>query len=123
MDVFGQIAGARNGVEALAALLEYALRVGDIQPEDLRQLAEETGPVAREAYMTAAQKLTAESYAREIAEGEAKWKADLLLRQLTLRFGALADSTRERILRVPPERLDLWAERVLMGASVEEILS
>lgn len=129
-DVFGQIASARNGVEALAALLEYAFRVGDLEPEDLRQLAVGLGPAAHEAYMTAAQKLTAESYARGISDGEAKGeakgkaegKAELLIRLLSLRFGAVSDATREKVFRAPSGRLDLWAERVLSGASIEEIL-
>src|SRR5687767_13318388 len=63
-DVFGHVAGARNGLEALSALLEYTFRVGEVLPEDLRQLALQLGPVAQEAYMTAAQKLTEESYAQ-----------------------------------------------------------
>ena len=113
-DVFGQVAGARNGVEALSAFLEYTFRVGEVLPEELRQLAVEIGPVAREAYMTAAEKLTKESYARG--------RADLLLRQLSLRFGALSEPTREKVLRATPERLDVWAERVITGSSLEEVL-
>lgn len=68
--------------------------------------------------MTAAQKLTAESYARGKAEG----KAELLLRQLNLRFGAVSEAARARILGAPPERLDVWAERVLTRTSIDEIL-
>jgi len=127
---FGQVAAARNGVEALAAFLEYTFRVGEVPPEDLRRLALEIGPVAAEAYMTAAQKLTEESYARGRAEGEAKGKAEgeakgkaeLLIRQFGLRFGALSDATRAKILSAGPERLDVWAERVITGSSLEEIL-
>ena len=84
--------------------------------------------------MTAAQRLTAESYAQGIAEGkaagkaegtaegEAKGKAELLLRQMSLRFGALSDATREKVLGAKPEQLDVWAERVLTGANLEEVL-
>jgi hypothetical protein len=133
-DVFGQVAAARNGVEALSAFLEYTFRVGEVLPEDLRRLALEIGPAAAEAYMTAAQKLTEESYARGRAEGEAKGeakgkaegeakgKAELLIRQLGLRFGALSDATRAKILTAGPEHLDVWAERVITGRSLEEIL-
>jgi predicted transposase YdaD len=145
-DVFGQVAGARNGVEALSAFLEYTFRVGEVVPEDLRQLAIEIGPVAREAYMTAAEILTRESYARGRAEGEAKGKAEgeakgkaegeakgkaegeakgkaeLLIRQLCLRFGPLPEATRAKLLRAMPEQLDVWAERVITGRDLEEIL-
>jgi hypothetical protein len=80
IDVFGQVAAARNGVEALSAFLEYTFRVGEVLPEDLRRLALEIGPVAAEAHMTTAQKLTEESYARGRAEGKAEGKAELLIR-------------------------------------------
>jgi predicted transposase/invertase (TIGR01784 family) len=118
MDVFGQVAQAPSGVEALSALLEYAFRVGDVLPEELRELALQLGPTAHEAYMTAAERLIAEGEAR----GEAKGKAELLLRQLGLRFGALSDATREQVLHAPSERLDVWAERVITAQSLDEVL-
>lgn len=130
-DVLGQVVAARNGVEALAALLEYAFRVGEVLPEQLRELAVGLGPAAQEAYMTAAQRLTAESYARGIAEGnangraegKAEGKAELLLRLLLSKFGAVTDATRDEILKASPERMDVWAERVLTATSIEEILA
>lgn len=122
LDVLGDVAAARNGVEALAAFLEYAFRVAEVLPDDLRRLALQIGPVAEEAYMTAAQKLTEESYALGRAEGKAEGKAELLIRQLGLRFGALSAATQEKILHALPERLDVWAERVITGRSLEEIL-
>ena len=119
LDVLGEVGRAQNGVEALAAFLEYAFRVGEVPPEELRQLAAQLGPVAEEAYMTAAQKLTEESYAR----GRAKGKAELLIRLLGVRFGALSDAVRETILSAPSERLDVWAERVISGQTLDEVLS
>jgi hypothetical protein len=98
--------------------LEYAFRVGDVVPEELRKLALQLGPAAHEAYMTAAQILTAEAR----AEGEAKGKAELLLRQLGLRFGALSEAVRAQVLQAPAERLDVWAERVITAQSLEEVL-
>lgn len=108
------MARAANGVQALAALLEYAFRVGEVRPEDVRLLAKELGPAATEAYMTAAAILTKESY----AEG----KAELLLRLLGLRFGSLSAAHRDTVLRASAEQIDVWAERLLSGASIEEIL-
>jgi hypothetical protein len=49
-------------------------------------------------------------------------KAELLLRLLGLRFGAVAPAVREKVLSATPERLDVWAERVITGCSLEEIL-
>jgi predicted transposase/invertase (TIGR01784 family) len=122
MDVFGQVAQAPSGVEALSALLEYAFRVGDVLPEELRELALQLGPAAHEAYMTAAERLIAEGEARGEARGEAKGKAELLLRQLGLRFGVLSDATREQVLHAPSARLDVWAERVITAQSLDEVL-
>ena len=130
MDVFGQVAQAPSGIEALSALLEYTFQVGDVLPEQLRELALQLGPAAHEAYMTAAQRLTAEAEAkgraegeaRGRAEGEAKGKAELLLRLLGLRFGALSEAVREQVLHAPPERLDVWAERVITAQSLDEVL-
>jgi predicted transposase/invertase (TIGR01784 family) len=126
-DVFGHVAQASSGVEALSALLEYAFRVGEVLPEDLRKLALQLGPAAEEAYMTAAQRLTAEAEARAETRGEvlgrAKGKAELLLRQLGVRFGVLSEEVREQVLHAPPERLDVWAERVITAQSLEEVLS
>lgn len=118
LDVLRDAAAAPNGVAALAAFLEYAFRVGDVLPQDLRRLALQIGPAAEEAYMTAAQKLTEESYAR----GRAAGIAELLIRQLGLRFGSLPEATRQKILNATPELLDVWAERVITGSTLEEIL-
>lgn len=73
--------------------------------------------------MTAAQKLTEDSYAQGRADGKAEGKAELLIRLIGLRFGPLSPAGRERILNAAPERLDLWAERIITGKSLEEILS
>ncbi len=130
-----QIALARNGLGVLSAFLRYALQVGEVQPEELRQLALEIGPVAQEAYVTAAQILTKESYAQGRAEGEARGKAEgkaegkvegkaeLLVRLLGLRFGPLPDAIRERIAHATHDDLDVWAERIITGANLEEVLS
>lgn len=118
LDVLREVASAQNGVEALSAFLEYAFQVGEVQPEDLHVLARQLGPAAQEAYMTAAQKLTEDSY----AQGRTDGKAELLVRLIDQRFGPLSPADRERILHAPPERLDLWAERVITGKSIDEIL-
>jgi predicted transposase YdaD len=84
------------------------------------------GRLSTEAYRTAAQKRTEESYARGRAEGEAQGeaegKAEQLIRWLGLRFGALSAATRAKILSAGPDHLDVWAVRVVTGSSLEEIL-
>jgi len=113
-----QIAEAPNGVEALAALLEYALRVGQIPRKSLEELARQLGPVTMEAYMTTAEMIAKEGEIR----GRAQGKAELLLRQLTRRFGALPESASARLTAATSDELDLLAERVLTATTIEEVL-
>jgi predicted transposase YdaD len=132
--VLAKIAEAPSGLEALAALLEYALRVGEIPRQDLEKFVRQLGPVTTEAFMTTAEMIAKEGEARGEAmgeargkaagraEGKAEGKAELVLRQLTLRFGSLPEGVRARVRAATSEELDLLAERVLTAATVEEVL-
>jgi predicted transposase/invertase (TIGR01784 family) len=130
VDVFAQVQRAPNGQEALVAFWEYALQVGDMRPKDLDDLAREIGPTASEAYVTAAEILQAESMARGIArgreegkaEGRAEGKAEVILRQLRLRFGVVPEAVKQRILTAASDDLDIWADRIITAASVEEVV-
>lgn len=113
-DIFRQVALAPTGIQAMRAFLEYAFGTGDAPLEELHRFAHQIGPVAEEAYMTAAEVLT--------QRGVTKGKAELLLRQLGLRFGSLSDANREKVLSASTESLDDWAERILTGSSIDEIL-
>jgi DNA-binding MarR family transcriptional regulator len=55
---------------------------------------------------------------RYLTEG----RAALLSRQLTLRFGPLADAARERIAAAPIEQLDEIAERLLTAPTLDDAL-
>lgn len=50
-------------------------------------------------------------------------RAEILLKQLGIRFGRLSDGARERIETATPAQLDLWAVRVLTAATVDEVLA
>jgi predicted transposase YdaD len=56
------------------------------------------------------------------AEGEATGKADLVLKQLKLRFGPLAEEVVARVRSASVAALDAFAERVLSAVSVAEVL-
>jgi len=121
-----EIAEAPNGVAALAALLEYALRVGEIPRPDLEEFVRQLGPVTTEAYMTTAEMIALEGQARGKAEGraegKAEGKAELVLRLLTLRFGPLPEWASARVTVAASEELDLLAERVLTASTLEEVV-
>lgn len=94
--------------------------------EELYRFAQHIGPVAERAYFAAARNLTQGVVVDGETQGElsgvAKGKADLLIRQFTLRFGVLSEANREKVLSASSERLNVLAERILVGSSVDEIL-
>jgi len=62
------------------------------------------------------------SLAASEARGEARGKAEVLRKQLQLRFGPLAESTRARVEVATPELLDAWIERVLTAKTIDDVL-
>jgi flagellar biosynthesis/type III secretory pathway protein FliH len=57
------------------------------------------------------------------AEGQAQGRAELVLRQLTLRFGALSSELHARILAASIEELDAIGERLLTVQTLDEALT
>lgn len=78
--------------------------------QELRQIEEET----QMPYIT-----SVERYAMEqgIGQGESR----MLLRQLTRKFGAVPPWAKLRIDDAGPDELEVWGERILEAASIEEI--
>jgi len=63
------------------------------------------------------------SLAASEARGKAEGKAEVLRKQLQLRFGPLAESTRARVEAATPEQLDAWIERVLTAKTLDDVLA
>ncbi len=55
-----------------------------------------------------------------MARGKAEGKADILLRQLEVRFGSLAQDTIARVRAAAPTDLDRWAVQVLGAQTLDE---
>jgi predicted transposase/invertase (TIGR01784 family) len=122
MDVAGEVARAPNGLNALAQVLCYILEVNDhVEREALQALLErELGPEAKEAIVTAGQRIREEGRQEGRREGECA----VLLRQLRRRFGAEVDTDIEqRITTASIEQIDTWTERVLSAATLAELLA
>lgn len=85
-----------------------------------------SGPVAQEALMTTAEKLRAEGEARGLALGEARGRAlgeaDLLLEQLTVKFGPQDAVVEARVRTASSGQLHTWGRRILTATSVDEVL-
>lgn len=56
-------------------------------------------------------------------EGRREGAAELLERQLNLRFGALSSTTRKRLTAASPEQLAQWSEAVLEAQTLKEVFS
>ena len=107
-----------RGCHALALLLEYIFAVRKSEPEGLPAALEAgLGSEAREAYMSFAQKLIDEGRAKGRTEGQ----AEMLLRQVTARFGAAPPSVVDRVRAASGEQLEIWAERILTAASLADV--
>ena len=63
----------------------------------------------------------AEGEAKGRAEGEAKGRAELLMRLLERRFGPLPRTVKDRIAAAGPDTLELWGDRVLDAASLNDV--
>jgi hypothetical protein len=113
-DMLAEVARGRDGLQALTAFWEYALLVGKMNPKELKKLARAIGPIADEAYMTAAEVL------RDHAKAECK--AEMVLRQLRLKFGEVPEAIHERVLGAASDELDQFVDRIITAACLEDIV-
>ena len=70
---------------------------------------------------TWAQQYEQKGLAKGLGQGIAKGEALLLQRQLTRRFGALPNDIVGKIAGATSVELELWGDRVLDAASLEEV--
>jgi predicted transposase YdaD len=119
-----------QGLWALAQALSYIMEVTDAKPEPFRHfLRTEFGRAAEEAFMTGAEQLTREARERALAhgirqgkiEGKVEGKAELVLKQLALRFGQVSTDVVARIRTASIADLDLWAERIIDAKSLTDV--
>jgi Putative transposase, YhgA-like/Domain of unknown function (DUF4351) len=108
-----------QGGEDLSLLIRYIHHTADFEPSNLALLVRGLGRRVEETAMTGAERLRAEGR----LEGKAEGQAQLLLRQLALRFGALSPAVQTRVAEASLEQLALYGERVLSAASVDDVLA
>ena len=58
---------------------------------------------------------------RGLRQGRAQGIAAVLQRQLSRRFGPLPNDVTRRLSQATPEKLEIWAERVLEARSIDEV--
>jgi len=126
MDVARDVAEAPHGLEALAQVMRYILEVNEhVEPEALQGLLErDLGPEAKDAIMTAGQRLIEQGRQQGIEQGRQQGMQVMLLRQLRLRFGdAVNPQVEQRIAAASREQVEDWIGRVLTAASLAEVIA
>jgi predicted transposase/invertase (TIGR01784 family) len=121
-DVVREVIRAPHGLEALALVMRYILLVNDhVEPEALQAFLERVaGPEAKEAIMTAGQRLIDQGIQQGIQQGERA----VLLRQLRKRFGdQVSREIEHRLAIASGEQIATWTERVLSATTLTELLA
>lgn len=108
-----------SGVDALVGVLSYIMQVGDLPAAELRQfLATEVDPEAETKMTSTWEQIKEEGR----VEGRVEGRADILIRQLTARFGELEPAELDTIRRASSEQLIEWAGRVLEAGRLADVL-
>jgi hypothetical protein len=134
MDVAGEVARAPHGLEALAQMMRYILEVSEhVEPEELQGLLErDLGAEAKDAIMTAGQRLIEQGRQQGIEQGRQQGLEqgrqqgvqDMLLRQLRQRFGHEVDAqVAQRVATASIEQIEAWSTRVLSAAALAELFT
>jgi predicted transposase YdaD len=108
---------APNGRQAVETLFRYITAVAELPAEELTRALRAAAPRSEEALMTIAEQLRAEGR----AEGRAERGQAVLLRLLSLKFGEIPGSLRERVTQASEQDLDRWTERILTAASLDDV--
>jgi predicted transposase/invertase (TIGR01784 family) len=124
-DVVRDVFLAPNGLEALALVMRYILEVNNhVEPEHLQALLErELGPEAKDAIMTAGQRLIEQGRQQGIEQGRQRIQA-MLLRQLRQRFGeAVNAKVEQQVAMASLPQVEAWSSRVITAATLAEVLA
>jgi hypothetical protein len=113
-----------SALASLMILLRYVARAGQgVTRDDLRRVLSTTLPTEEETLMsTIAEQWIQEGKDQGRAEGVVRGQAQLLLRQLELRFGPVPEAYRARIDQADADTLLAWGERVVTAHSLADVL-
>jgi flagellar biosynthesis/type III secretory pathway protein FliH len=131
------VARAPHGLEALAQVMRNILEVNEhVEPEELQGLLErDLGPDAKDAIMTAGQRLIEQGRQQGIEQGRQQGIEqgieqgrqrfqEMLLRLLRQRFGnAVNAHVEQRIATASFEQIEAWSARVLSAATLAELFA
>jgi Domain of unknown function (DUF4351) len=126
LDLLRDLVATLQGREDFRLWMRYIHRTADFSLQQLLELIRQVGSNAEEIAMTSAERLKAEGRAEGEAKGRAEGKlggqAELLLKQLSFRFGELSNDVQARVAAASLEQLAVYAERVLSAPSLDDVL-
>lgn len=121
-DLLQALRSEPRGFRSLELVVRYTLEVSDVSTMDLaRLLASKVGIKEGQAVITTAERLREQGIERGLERGLEQGRRDVLLRQLRIRFGDLADEDVRRVESADSKRLDALTERVLTATSLGEL--
>ncbi len=130
VDLLQALRSEPRGFRSLELVVRYTLEVSDVSTIDLaRLLASKVGAEEGETVITTAERLREQGVERGLERGLEQGlergleqgRRDVLLRQLRIRFGDLADEYVKRVESADSKRLDALTERVLTATSLGEV--
>jgi predicted transposase YdaD len=136
LDVVREARAAPGGREAMELIWRYIFVTSNpARPKDLvERLLAVVGVEAREDVVTIADWLEEQGRQKGIKAGREEGRTEgrvagreealrgTLRKQLRARFGLLSDAAAARIQAAGPDQLDAWLDRVVIAASLDEVL-
>ncbi|HEX6811182.1 MAG TPA: DUF4351 domain-containing protein, partial [Planctomycetota bacterium] len=109
--------------DVLDAIGCYILDTSDVTEEQLQMAFANNLNQPEGTRMTTGQKLRLEGRMQGRAEGRAEGQANVLLRQLTRRFGPLPTEVTQRVQAATQPELDLWIDRILDAKNLADVFA
>ncbi|WP_084494997.1 hypothetical protein [Nocardia shimofusensis] len=114
---------APGGLDDLQSLVTYIFLVGETSEDDLGPVIDKLGPRAKEVIMTTAERLRAEGRAEGRTEARTEGHVEVLLGQLSTKFGPIPAHIRDRIRSADVAHLLTWSQRLLTASTLDEVFS
>jgi len=112
----GEVKRAPGGMAALVRIMRYIMEVNHAaRPEEILALLAAAVEEAKEEIVTAADQL------RE--QGREQDRREIVLDQLSERFGTLPDDAVARVMAAGMDQLRLWTRRVISAPTLDEVFA
>ena len=119
-EVLQDVQSAPHGLRAMELVLSYMFQAApDLAPDQTRALIRHvTAPKVTENMLSLWDKIIEQGRQEGLQEG----RAEVVLKQLKLKFRKLPAGTTARVRNASNEELDRWTERVLTASTLAEVL-